>query len=547
MEDLKNLSTSFEFTLPMEVAAGENIFICMGSTQDDPENGNQCQTFTQRKKIFNLHINIKGKIETEVFHLDIKGAKLTNLRVITPSFVSRNKRFDVIVRFEDEYGNLTNNAPENTLIELTYENLRENLSWKLFTPETGFIALPNLYFNEAGIYKIQLKNLLTNELFYSPPIKCFEDSNLNLFWGLLHGENEKFDCAQNIENCLRYFRDDCALQYYATSSFESEEETPSEIWKNITAQIAEFNEDDRFTTFLGMQWRGVNKEEGLRQFIFSKDNKSILRKKDLKNNSLKKIYKSLSPKELISIPSFTMSKESCYDFKDFNKDFERVVEIYNAWGSSEMTSKEGNLRPISGPVKEDSEGSIQKALLSGCRFGFVAGGLDDREIYQKLYDTKQVQYASGLTGIIAKSQSRDAILDALFNRSCYATTGEKIIAGFNIANEPMGSQISTYKKPGLLYNRYITGFLIGTDKIKEVVIYRNNKIIQTFRPDTSNYEFAFDDQELLQNIAIKPIEENPAFAFYYMRAVQSDSNIVWTSPIWIDLDNNLVVKKIKKK
>ena len=31
--------------------------------------------------------------------------------------------------------------------------------WKLFIPETGFITLPNLYFNEPGVYKIQLKNL----------------------------------------------------------------------------------------------------------------------------------------------------------------------------------------------------------------------------------------------------------------------------------------------------------------------------------------------------------------------------------------------------
>ena len=38
-----------------------------------------------------------------------------------------------------------------------------------------------------------------------------------------------------------------------------------------------------------------------------------------------------------------MGKGLQYDFKDFNPDFERVVEIYNAWGSSEDM---GCLRPI---------------------------------------------------------------------------------------------------------------------------------------------------------------------------------------------------------
>ena len=95
----------------------------------------------------------------------MRGNILKTLKIVAPSLVARNKRFDVIVRFEDIYGNLTSNAPEGTLIDFSYENLRENLNWKLFVPETGFIALPNLYFNEAGLYKIQLRNLKTGEVF----------------------------------------------------------------------------------------------------------------------------------------------------------------------------------------------------------------------------------------------------------------------------------------------------------------------------------------------------------------------------------------------
>jgi hypothetical protein len=548
IQDLKTLFTNYEFTLPVDVKPGEAITICIGALDDNEKNANQCQSYTQRKKIFNLYVNVKDKIESEAFHLDIKGNKLKTLKVIGPSIVSRNKRFDVVVRFEDEFGNLTNNAEENTLIELSYENLRENLNWKLFIPETGFIALPNLYFNEAGIYKIQLKNLKTNETFFSPPIKCFEEYDFNLFWGYLHSENTKYDATKNIENSLRFFRDDKAMQFFATSPFDADDEISNDQWKQVSTHVAEFNEDERFSVFLGHQWLGNLKEEGLRQFIFSKDNKNILRRKDLKTNSLKKIYKTYSSKEMISIPSFTMGSETVFDFKDFNEEFERVVEIYNAWGSSENLSTEGNLRPISGPVKENAEGSIQRALLAGCRFGFIAGGLDDRCIYSSLYDTNQVQYSAGLTAIIAKDHTRDSLMDALYKRSCYATTGEKILTGLNIAGEPIGSEISTSKKPGLLYNRYITGYVIGTTKIKEIVILRNNKIIQTFNPNATSFDFAFDDQELLTNFCIKPKEEKLPFVFYYLRAVQEDSHIVWTSPIWIDLaENSIVSKKMKKK
>ncbi|NGX62738.1 MAG: hypothetical protein KR126chlam6_00138 [Candidatus Anoxychlamydiales bacterium] len=546
IKDPKTKKTFFEFNLPADVKPGESVIICMGSIQDD-KNANKSQLYTQRKKLFNLQINVKNKIETETFHLDIRGSKLKTIKIIAPSFVARNKRFDVVVRFEDEYGNLTNNADEDTLIELSHEHLRENLSWKLFIPETGFISLPNLYFNEEGIYKMQLKNLKTNEVFHSPPIKCFDYYNLNLYWGSFHNESEKYDATKNIENCLRYFRDDKAMQFYATSNFDNEEETPNSVWKNIAAQISELNEDERFTAFLGLQWLGTLNEEGLRQFIFTKDNKNILRKKDLKTNSLKKIYKTYASKEMISVPSFTMGSESVYDFKDFNPEFEKVVEIYNAWGSSEMSAKQGNPRPISGKVKENENGSIQKALLANCRFGFVAGGLDDRGIYSKFFDTDQTQYSPGLSAIISKDHSRDSLMEALQKKSCYATTGPRIVANFSVANEPMGSEISSAHKPGLVYNRYITGYVIGTTKLKEVVIIRNNKILTKFTPDDFICNFTYDDTENLLDICIKSDKEKPPFIFYYVRAVQEDSNIVWTSPIWVDFEKAEEVKKIKKK
>ncbi|HRD55647.1 MAG TPA: DUF3604 domain-containing protein, partial [Parachlamydiaceae bacterium] len=173
------------------------------------------------------------------------------------------------------------------------------------------------------------------------------------------------------------------------SPFESQEETSNEIWKLVLQNLTEFDESDRFSTLVGFQYSGDAAKEGVRHLIYSKDNKTLLRKKDPKYSSLSKIYKSFSPKELISIPTFSMGKGFDFDFKNFEPEYERVVEIYNAWGSSELTKKEGNRRPISGSgkntVQESAEGSIQKALLKNCRFGFAAGGLDDRGVYSAFF------------------------------------------------------------------------------------------------------------------------------------------------------------------
>jgi len=559
--DTDKHTPSFEFVLTAEVKTGENFTILLGtpekSREEQAKKGNRAQTLIQRRKPFHLYIDTKGKgdyKEPEVFSVDIRGNVLKNIRAITPSVVSKNKRFDVVLRFEDAFGNLTHNATEGTLIELSYEHLRENLSWKLFVPETGFLNLPNLYFNEAGIYKIQLHNLKTGDKYYSAPIKCFADFDKSLYWGLLHGESDRVDSGDNVESCLRHMRDEKSMQFFATSCFENAEETSNEQWKLISSHVAEFNEDNRFTTFLGFQWFSEEPEEGLRQCFYVKDSKPLPRRKDAKTSSLKKLYKTVNPKELIAIPSFTMGKGMETNFQDFSPDYERVVEIYNAWGSSECTAKEGNLRPITSEEKkgvfETEKGSLRKALNDGCRFGFVAGGLDDRGVYGELFTGGQVQYSPGLTGIFAIEQTREAIMLALFNRQCYATTGERIIVGFAIAGAQMGAELSTKTKPGLSFNRHITGFVAGTAPIKEIALIRNGETFHTFQPNESYFEFAFDDSELLHKAILPGKEEKPPFAYYYLRAVQENGHIAWSSPIWIDYTDTPPVvngKKPKKK
>lgn len=543
----------FEFTLPSELKIGQSFTIVMGAPPK-AKGGNRCQTSLQRRRQFLLYIDPKGNgkyEDPEVFSLDIRGNKLHTIRILAPSLALKNKRFDIIVRFEDQFGNLTNNAPPGTLISLTHEHLRENLNWKLFVPETGFVTLPNLYFNEEGVYRIQLLNEATKQTFISSPIKCFSENPNHMFWGLLHGESERVDSTENIEGFLRHTRDEQALNFMATSSFDSTEETPSEVWKLISQYVAEFNEDDRFSTFLGFQWKGETPLEGLRQIVYLKDNKPLLRQKDIKSNLLKKVYKSLVVKEAIAIPCFTASKNASFDFKDFTPEFERVVEIYNAWGSSECTAQEGNLRPIRGGGKKGvgmfAEGTIWSALAQNKRFGFVAGGLDDRGIYADFYDTDQAQYSPGLTAILAPHHTRESLFDALLKRSCYATTGERIVLGLFLAGSPMGSELDTKTKPGLSVNRHLSGYVAGTASLKSIEIIRNGKVIKTFECKGNALDFTFDENDELKKVTLDGGKDMPPFLYYYLRVTQSDGHMAWSSPIWLDYHGDLIAATKKPR
>ena len=546
IEEEGRVVPDYEFTLPEDVAAEEMITIVCAQ--------NAAGHHIQRRRPFHLYLDPKGKgtyKEPESFLIDIRGRELDQIKIITPSMVGKNDRFDVVLRFEDQYGNLTGNAPEGTLVELSYDQLRDNLNWKLFVPETGFITLPNLYFNESGVYRLKLFNNESKKTYFSPPIICFEKSEKSTYWGMLHGELVRYDAEDEIEACLRHCRDELAMHFYATSNFDTEDEMPAATWKSVSNHIADFNEDDRFVTFLGQQWFGDEQSEGLRQIMYLKDNRPLLRKKETKSNNLKKIYKSHTTKDFISIPQFTMGKDIDSNFSDYNPDYEPVVEIYNAWGSSECTEKEGNWRPISsktsGGVKEAKQGSIREALNKNCRFGFVAGGLDDRGVFHGLHGSDQIQYSAGMTAVNATAQTRDAIATALQQRSCYATTGERMIIGMKIADHPIGSELTTKTKPGLAYVRYITGYVVGTCELESVEIIRNGEVFKKFEPKDFKFEFELDDTEPLEKISL-PSEGKLPFTYYYLRARQADGHIAWASPIWVDLDSEIAPpKKTRKK
>lgn len=155
--------------------------------------------------------------------------------------------------------------------------------------------------------------------------------------------------------------------------------------------------------------------------------------------------------------------------------------------------------------------------------------MDDRGIYSGLYDTDQQQYPPGLTAILADQLSRQNVFEALYNRNCYATTGERIVVGLSIAGSPMGSELDSSKKPGLHINRHIIGYVAGTGPIKSVELIRNGKVLTKFTPKEHFIDFTYDDMDLLSDAAIDANDKKPPFVFYYLRVVQQNGQMAWSS------------------
>jgi hypothetical protein len=117
--------------------------------------------------------------------------------------------------------------------------------------------------------------------------------------------------------------------------------------------------------------------------------------------------------------------------------------------------------------------------------------------------------------VVTDQFTREGIVDAIRKRHTYAAT-DNIIMDFRIGSAMMGDIVNTSVRPKL------TVKIFGTTPIKTLDVIKNNKYIQSTSPNRKDVAF-----EYLDNSA------QLGQSYYYVRAEQTDGQLVWSSPIWI--------------
>ena len=83
----------------------------------------------------------------------------------------------------------------------------------------------------------------------------------------------------------------------------------------------------------------------------------------------------------------------------------------------------------------------------------------------------------------------------------------------------MGDIFTTKSRPKIRVK------IIGTAPIQTVDVIKNNKFIFTQSPGRSEFAFEFVDQDA-----------STGESYYYLRVLQSDGELAWSSPIWVRYD-----------
>jgi hypothetical protein len=144
------------------------------------------------------------------------------------------------------------------------------------------------------------------------------------------------------------------------------------------------------------------------------------------------------------------------------------MEIFSEHGLSEH-DRAGRpfIRHSNGP--RWTRNTLQRALANGLRAGVIASS-DDHLGYPGAY-------GEGLAGVWSEELSREAILDAIWQRRTIAVTGDRIRLDVKLNDHWMGSELPFER------DREIAVDVSGLDEIERVDILKNNRVIKRYFPE----------------------------------------------------------------
>ena len=463
----------------------------------------------------------------ETHALKIKSLPIKKFDVYAEPNVNKEGKTKIFLRFRDKLGNLLS-FPQKTRIFMN------NATFGSRKRRCNFLINPQFEKDGIARVKVRAKSNNLNIQSVSNPISSKGYNGFNLYFGEIHCHTAFSDGYRTVQDAYKYARDDVCLDFASVTDHDCHlygYELQPDSWEDTKRITEEFNSPGNFVTILGYEWSPtVDKVVGGHHNIYFKSSGigQLLSCKNLKAASIKGLFcvlqKRYNPGEVLVVPHHPVAyiNEAGYPEPSLTVawngekcEFLRLVEIYSKWGCSEGL---GDFCPLRSPKKGSS---VIDALKKGYKLGFAGGS--DSHIAMPGSCRKEVgnlKYASsGIIGVWAREKTREAIFDALYERRCYATSGQRTVVKFSINGYIMGSEIRLNSANEA---RAISCIVYGIEKIKEIYIMREGKTIKSFK-GKSAYEHIdwIDDSKL----------HGPTW--YYVRIRENSGKMMWVSPIWI--------------
>lgn len=455
---------------------------------------------------------------------------------------TEDDEFDLVISVRDEFGNLADYVgrlsvestdPDASIPDAISINEGAGLCNIRSGPLTGATRVEGCRISaeRARITVYDPRNELIATSNCASP--CFSGDDLNVYFGDVHvmtgAGRDRGMMLAGTEYAYRWARDVEGLDFSVVTNSGSEEN-----WHDDLAIDDEFNEPGRFATIPALErgWRRGHKN------IYYRSSDGVPPMPALEIEEMFEWLAELGiPALVIAHHPNVHSETSRYrawgpqDFSTCDPRFERLVEICQCRGSMERDE-------IGGEISLGGLGSsVQDALALGLRLGFVAGTDNHRaQPGSKLSNlgglVAEEIVNGGYTAVFAPELTREALFDALWNRRCYATTSRRILLDVALGDHPMGSDLSAEEAASFADERVISIEAIGHRDIERIEVVRNNVTVESVEVDAEQQSLRYIDQAPLSEVPAVS-EAAPDVVFYYVRLIESDGNLAWSSPIWL--------------
>jgi len=349
----------------------------------------------------------------------------------------------------------------------------------------------------------------------NPVEEFLKDQNLHLLWGDMHSHSVHSDGTGLAAEWYFRARYHYGLDVFALSDHESflgKKTGPGE-WDYLLRTADDWNEPGRFVTLYAFEYTGDRDPGPGHKVVYPPEDKPVLLSRDEYGRSDSgRLLKAVRRSGAIAVPHHTGWTGA--DMKNHSPEVQPVWEICSCHGAYEYR---GNM-PVGYRKELDAGHFARDALDRGLRFGFTAGSDGHGLEWHHGVCRKRDSHNSGLTGIFATSAVRGAVMDAIRRRRCFATTGAKIALWFSADGRPMGEEINTSSPVEAVVR------VKGTGAIKQAVIVSNEGV---------QIELEKKGDIVNTKLILQP-PEHGSWRYYYVRVVQKDSEMAWSSPIWLD-------------
>lgn len=354
-----------------------------------------------------------------------------------------------------------------------------------------------------------------NELADVERIRAFRvRGDLRIFRGDFHRHTEISNDGAgdgSLEDYFRYMIDAARMDTGIVSDHDAGGQEYT--WWRTEKAIDLFHIPGGFTPLFGYE-RSVPYPNGHRNVVFAQRGVKVLpisqAEMDAKINTGPLLYPYLKQNRGICM-LHSLATNQGSDYRDNDPEVEPLVEIYQGYhanyeyeGAPRAESKDYNVA-AHGPFRP--QGFYWNALGKGLKLGAESS-------------SDHISTHTSYTMIYTPSPNRTDLVESMRKRHAYGAT-DNIVLDWRARDRQghewmMGDSFDAASAPVLHVK------VAGTGPIKSIEIIKDGKFVYKTEPGSNTAEFDYIDAAA-----------SPGESWYYVRVIQVDRNMAWSSPMWI--------------